>query len=338
MLRGLPSDLAGSDGKTPAGAGPFAGLLLRTEAAISSQIENLTSSAKAIALAELGRRGRSNADEIVANVLSMMRALDLGGPLDGAAIRAMHHALTSGTAPAGAGTWREEQVWIGGSSRSPHGAAYAAPVHQRVPAAMDDLAEFMARDDIPVLAHAALTHAQFESIHPFTDGNGRTGRALLHAQLRHGGLTRVSLVPVSAGLLADTDRYFEALTVFRDGIIEPIVTEVANAVFPALANSRQLIADVEGARAGWGDRIRARRDAAAWRLADLVTTRPVVDARMVADHLGITPVNAQRAIDRLVEDKVLSQIGHGARNRVWQAEEVLTAMDRFAERSHRRAW
>ena len=332
------AEVARFDGETHAATTSFAALLLRTEAASSSQIENLTSSPRAIALAELGRRGRANADEIVANVAAMTRALQVTDPLDGDAVLAMHHALMAAHMPAAAGRWRDQQVWIGGTSRSPHGATYVAPVHERVPAAMADLTAFMARDDVPVLALAALTHAQLESIHPFPDGNGRTGRALLHAQLRHGGLTRESVVPVSAGLLTNTDRYFQALTAYRDGDIEAIVTEVAQAVFPALANARRLIDDVTQARAAWDERITARRGAAAWALADLVTTRPVLDTRLAAERLGVSTVNAQIAIDRLVEAGVLEQIGHGARDRVWQAGEVLAAMDAFAERSHRRTW
>ncbi|NTW39808.1 MAG: Fic family protein, partial [Cellulomonadaceae bacterium] len=251
------AEIARFDGESHAATASFVALLLRIEAASSSQIENLTSSPKAIALAELGRRGRANADAIVANVTAMTQALAVADHLDAGAILAMHHALLAEHLPAVAGRWRNEQVWIGGSSRSPHGAAYIAPVHERVPAAIDDLVDFMGRDDLPLLAQAALTHAQFESIHPFPDGNGRTGRALLHAQLRHGGLTREAIVPVSAGLLTDTDKYFQALTVYRTGDIEPIITEVSQAVFPALASSRQLIADVTQARATWGDQIHA---------------------------------------------------------------------------------
>ena len=332
------AEMARFDGETLGSTMSYAALLLRTEAASSSQIENLTSSAKAIALAELGRKGRANADEIVANVTAMTEALELAKHLDADAILRMHRTLMSPHTPSAAGVWRTEQVWIGGSATSPHGATYVAPVHERVPAAIDDLVAFIRRDDLPVLAQAALTHAQFESIHPFTDGNGRTGRALLHAQLRNGGLARQSIVPVSAGLLVDTDRYFDALIAYRDGDVDLIVAEVAGAVFPALANSRQLITDVRTARAAWDDRIRARRGAAAWGLADLLITRPVVDTRLVADQLGVAAVNAQLAIDRLVEDGVLEQIGRGARDRVWQAVEVLDAMERFASRSHRRVW
>ena len=332
------AEIARFDGETHAATTSFAALLLRTEAASSSQIENLTSSPRAIALAELGRKGRTNADEIVANVAAMTQALQVTDRLDAEAILAMHRALLVGHIPSAAGQWRTEQVWIGGSSRSPHGATYIAPIHERVPAAIDDLVEFMGRDDVPVLAQAALTHAQFESIHPFPDGNGRAGRALLHAQLRHGGLTREAIVPVSAGLLADTDRYFQALTVYRDGEIQPIVSEVAQAVFPALANARQLIADVTDAHSAWGERVRARRGASVWALADLIATRPVIDTRFAAATLQVTAANAQLAIDRLAEDGVLEQVGNGSRDRVWQAPEILAAMDRFAARSHRRIW
>lgn len=332
------AEIARFDGETYGVTTSFAALLLRTEAASSSQIENLTSSPKAIALAELGRRGRPNADEIVANVTAMTRALQVADHLDAEAVLDMHRALMAGHMPGAAGRWRDQPVWIGGTGRSPHGAAFVAPVHRRVAAAIADLVRFIGRDDVPLLAQAALTHAQFEAIHPFPDGNGRTGRALLHAQLRHGGLTRDAVVPVSAGLLTDTDRYFRALDVYRDGDVEPIVVEVAQAVFPALASSRRLVADVTEARAAWGERIRARRGAAAWSLADLVMTRPVVDVRLTARALGVSTVNAQLAIDRLVDDGVLEQVGHGARDRVWQAGEVLAAMDRFVERSRRRAW
>ncbi len=108
------------------------------------------------------------------------------------------------------------------------GAVRPARPH-RVPAAIDDLMAFAARDDVPLLAQIAVAHAQFETIHPFTDGNGRTGRALVQAMLRNKGLTRQVTVPVSAGLLADTDGYIAALTAYRDGDAAPIVERFAEA-------------------------------------------------------------------------------------------------------------
>jgi Fic family protein len=330
------AEIARLDGESLGSLMSFASLLLRTEAASSSQIENLTSSPEAIALAELGRRGRANADEIVANVGAMTRALDVADRLDADANLAMHRVLMRDHMPSAAGAWRDSAVWIGGSARSPHQADYVAPAPELVPAAIDDLTEFIVRDDLPALAHVAVAHAQFENIHPFPDGNGRTGRALMHAQLRHVGLTRHVIVPISAGLLSETERYFAALSTYRSGDPLPIVVQVCEAVFPALQNARALMADVTAARERWSEVISARRGAAAWRLADHLVTRPVVDARLAAELLGVTTVNAQGAIDRLVEDGVLDQIGRGARDRVWQAPEVTAAMERFAERAHHR--
>ena len=110
----------------------------------------------------------------------MREALDRAGKLDADAVLAMHHALLRLAEPDIAGRYRGDQVWIG-RDNVPHQAEFVPPVAARVPAAMTDLMAFVARDNLPALAQAALAHAQFETIHPFSDGNGRTGRALLNA-------------------------------------------------------------------------------------------------------------------------------------------------------------
>ena len=213
----------------------FAPILLRTESAASSKIENLTASARAIAEAALGF-GSRNASLIVANQRAMSAAISLADHLDADAILNMHDALLGSSAPAIAGKWRTEQVWIGGGNFSPHDAVFIPPHHERVPAAIDDLIRFINRVDIPTLAHAAIAHAQFETIHPFPDGNGRVGRALVHAHLRNAQLTRNVTVPVSAGLLTNINAYFAALDAYRGGDIVPIVKMFADATFAALDN------------------------------------------------------------------------------------------------------
>jgi len=134
-------------------------------------------------------------------------------------------------------------------------------------ALIDDLMRFASRDDLPALIQGAIAHAQFESIHPFPDGNGRTGRALLHAMLRGKALTRNVTLPVSAGLLTDTRAYFDALTAYRGGDPSPIVERFAAASFAAVANGRRLVGDVRAIRQDWDRRLTARRDSAAWRVA-----------------------------------------------------------------------
>lgn len=314
----------------------FSAILLRSESAASSRIENLTASAQAIAEAEIGTTRRKNAAEIVANARTMIAALALAGNIDSDSILAMHHALMDETDPLNAGRWRGEQVWIGGGNLGPHLALIVPPHHDRVAAAIADLIKFIQRDDLPVLTHAALAHAQFETIHPFTDGNGRTGRALVQAMLRHGELTRNVTVPVSAGLLADTKAYFEALSRYRAGDPRPIVSQFADAAFRAVANGRRLVDELRQVRRRWQQLVKARSDSAVWRLADLLLRRPVVNARVVADELHLDVGNVHRYIKPLLDARILAESLDVKRNQVWRAAEVLAALDAFAARAGRR--
>lgn len=329
-------EIARFDAELGAEVTPFASVLLRSESASSSRIENLTSGAKSIALAELGSRDKRNATEIVGNVAAMVAALALADRLDEDAILAMHEALLVDVAPEIAGRWRTEQVWIGGTSFGPHGAVFIPPHHDHVPALMADLVTFTRRTDMPLLSQAAIAHAQFETIHPFSDGNGRTGRALVHAMLRGHGLTRNVTVPVSAGLLTDTYGYFDALTAYRSGEPAAIVKKLANASFAAAANGRQLVLDLRQIRDSWNDKIKARRGATAWRLADVLLRQPVIDTPAAAHELGVTPQNALRAIAPLVDAGLLEEFTGFARNRMWESREVLDALDEFAARAGRR--
>lgn len=328
------NEIARFDNEVGAEIAPFSAVLLRSESAASSKIENLTASARAIAQAELGHGGR-NASLIVANERAMTAAIALADQIDGPAILAMHDALLSESDPTIAGRWRDQQVWIGGGDLSPHDAQFVPPHHDRVPDAIDDLIRFIGRVDIPLLAHVALAHAQFETIHPFPDGNGRVGRALAHAQLRHLGLTRHVTVPVSAGLLVDVDRYVSALDSYRAGDIVPIVERFVEASFSALANGRQLVEDLRSVREDWAARVAARRDSAAWRVLDVVVRHPVVDAALLSRELGIQKPNVYRSLLPLLEAGVLVESTDKRRDRHWRAPDVLAALDAFAARAGR---
>lgn len=315
---------------------PFAAVLMRSESAASSQIENLTASSRAIAEAELpGGKAKRNAEMIVANTAAMQAAIALSDTVDSNAILAMHRALMANEPRHTPGKFRTEPVWIGGGS-TPIGATFVGPRHERIPGAIDDLLTFAQRADVPALPQIAVAHAQFETIHPFTDGNGRTGRALVQAMLRNKGLTRQVTVPVSAGLLADTDSYFAALTAYRDGDAAPIVERFSNASVLAIANGRQLVVEIRGIRESWNDVITARSDSAVWKVADLLPRRPVVNAALLAQELGIESTNAHRYLNPLTEAGILVETASGPRNRVWRSPEVLAALDAFAERAGRR--
>lgn len=329
-------EIARFDAELGAEVAPFGALLMRSESASSSQIENLTSGARAIALAEIDQGDRSNAVQIVANVRAMQAAIALADRLDSDAILAMHAALMEQDRHHEAGCWRREQVWIGGSTFGPHLAAFVPPHHRHVPGAMADLVAFARRDDVPILTQAALAHAQFETIHPFTDGNGRTGRALVHAMLRAKGLTRNVTVPVSAGLLTDTEAYFAALTRYREGDSAEIVRLMSAASLTAIGNGRLLVADLQSIRRRWRDAVSARRDAAVWRLADLLLRQPVIDAATAQRELPASSANTHRAIRQLTDAGIVHEISGRQRTRLWQATEVLTALDDFAARAGRR--
>ena len=316
---------------------PFSTVLLRSESSASSNIENVTASARAIAEAEaLGDTSRRNAAMIVSNTDAMKAAVSLADRLDEDAILAMHAALMRNSHPDSAGRWRTEQVWIGGGTFGPRGADYVAPHHTRVPTAITDLLAFTRRADIPTLPQIAIAHAQFETIHPFPDGNGRTGRALVQAMLRNKRLTRQITVPVSAGLLANTDAYFNALGAYREGSPAPIVERLSEASLLAVTNGRRLAADLRSIREEWNSRITARRDSAVHRVADLLIKHPVFNARLLQRELGITTGNARRYVDPLTDVGIIVEFTDRSRNRAWRAPEVLSAVDAFASRAGRR--
>lgn len=331
----VTSRLAATDDAS-AELAPMASILLRTESASSSQIENLTVGARQVALAELGERAAPNAALVASNGSAMRAALAMSDRLDADSILRMQRTLLADADPDNAGQWRTQQVWIGGSGAGPHTAHFVPPHYARIQADIADLVAFIDRDDVPVLAHTALAHAQFETIHPFTDGNGRTGRALVHAMLRAKGLTERVTVPVSAGLLTETESYFEALDAYRRGEPTRIVAELSRASMTAIDNGRILVDELSDIRRGWANAITARRDAAVWRLAGLLVRHPVVNNALVRRELELSDVATQGAIDQLVAVGALTTIDQRGRNRVWQSQQILAALEAFAARAGRR--
>ena len=316
----------------------FAVIALRTEAVASSRIENLSASATSIVLAEhLPRtaKARTNAEAISANVATLREAMERETSTTPDEIIEIQRVLLEEHAPSLTGQFRQEQVWIGGTNYSPHGADYVAPHHERIPAAIKDWAAFADRRDLGRLAHLAVAHAHFENIHPFPDGNGRTGRVVVQRMLRRSGLTNKTILPISAGLLTDTHRYFEALSEYRNGYVEPIVSVFSEATFATVANAQTLAADLADIRKGWQDTIKARRDSAVWPLLDYALRSPALKVASVAADLGIPEHRARTAIDLLIDAGLLHTNSTSRRNRVWLVPEVLSAVEDFMERTRR---
>ncbi|WP_092613671.1 Fic family protein [Raineyella antarctica] len=319
--------------KESAGWGvPFSSVLLRSESAASSQIEHLTANARRIALAALGDSSRPDATMIARNTAALRAAVDLADRISANTIRAMHERLDGGDDPDNAGQFRREWVWIGG--QSPVAAAYVGVHPDAVESDIVDLVGFIRRDDIQPLVQAAIAHAQFETIHPFTDGNGRTGRALVSAILRRRGVTRHLSVPISSGLLADTDAYFAALTAYRQGEIEPIIERFSYATRRALDNAAVLRDDAQALReAAIGSA--QRRTVNLLIFAELCASEPAFTAQMVTDR-GVSPSSAYRILDRLVAVGVIRQEKPINGATVWTVPGLTEALDRFAARAGRR--
>lgn len=266
----------------------------------------------------------------------MEAAIALSNELDTASVLTMHRALLENSQPHIVGRWRDQHVGIGGGGVSPHGAVFVPPHHARVPQLMADAMAFARRVDLPVLAQVAIAHAQFETIHPFPDGNGRTGRALVQGMLRAAGVTENVTVPVSAGLLGDTERYFDALTDYRSGNLRPLVETIAEAAFAAVRNGKRLAEDVTAIRERWEGRVRARSDSSVHALEQLLLRQPVVTVALVASQLGVSFPAAEASVRKLVEAGVLAQSYARRRNRSFEAPEMLAALDAFAARARRR--
>lgn len=317
---------------------PFAPVLLRGEAIASSDIEHITSSARNIALAEAtGGGGRDNAALVARNVRAMLRAIDATTSPDVSGVLDLHAELMRADPHHVAGAFREEQVWIGGHSSTPVGAHFVPPHHDRVAAAMDDLSSFVRRPDLPRLTQLAVAHAQFETIHPFSDGNGRTGRALMHVMLRDNGLVTHGVVPVSAGLLTDTAAYHQALDAYRDGDPVTIVRLLTSSSLRAVANATRLVTEVRGIRQSWDERVRSRRGTWTWLVVDLLLRHPLLTARTLKAELGLSPTHAPRVMEPLLQAGVVRRATHYAsRSTYWWSPEILDAVDDFAVRAGRR--
>ena len=202
----------------------IARFLLRSEAIASSRIEGVAPSAHRVALAELAQqeevRGLSEQARAVARNVTLVRAAveELSGaqPVTADRLLALHRSLLPDS-PEHHGT-RSTQNWVGGSSYHPLDADFVPPPPELVPDLVADLLTYLNGATHAPLIQAALVHAQFETIHPFADGNGRVGRELIHTVLTRRGLLASMILPTSPVLSTLSDEYVEALSRFRKAV------------------------------------------------------------------------------------------------------------------------
>ncbi len=300
-------------------------LLLRSESSSSSQIERLTSSVCNIALAELTDKAPSNALLIASNVSAMREALAQTGPVDIDSICRVHDTLMARTGESPG--LRTEQVWIGGTPYSPHGASFVPPHANRVPDCLEDLVTFGRREDIPPVIKAAAFHAQFETIHPFTDGNGRTGRVLLHRMLARDEVLLHATLPVSAGLLHDVKNYMHALDAYHEGRVEPIVQCLADALELAVVIGSRIASDVDSILDDWRSANTDRAGSASHRFPALLVEQPVVNVGYVASRLAISDRAARSLVLVACERGILQKMGSARRGAFYQASDLISVLE-----------
>lgn len=302
-------------------------LLLRSESSASSQIEHLSSSVRNVALAELADESPQNARLVTGNVAAMRKALASQDEITVDSIRDVHRILINWSSESFGGELRREQVWVGGTPYNPHGAHYVPPTWQRVPEYLDDIVAFISRDDVDPIVQAAVAHAQFETVHPFIDGNGRTGRVLLHKILRRSGVLLHVTLPLSAGLLHNVDAYMKSLEAYQEGNPIAVVEQLVDALELSLMVGRLVARNLDGVFAGWRGRMTERANSSIHRLPLVLAEQPVVTVPYVAEKMGITTRAAQSLVSRACEYEILRPLGNRRRGVFYQADELIDVLE-----------
>jgi Fic family protein len=323
----------------------LARLLLRAESVASSRIEGLEIGPRRLLRAEAAREAGDDpsdvtAVEVLGNVDAMRFATEqvgAGGRITADMLLEVHRRLLAGTRlERHAGAFRDRQNWIGGSEHNPCTAAFVPPPADHVPGLIDDLVAFCNEDALPAVAQAAIAHAQFETIHPFVDGNGRTGRALVHAVFRRRGLAERVLPPVSLILATWARDYVDGLTATRyrgsatsgaaaDGL-NLWIGRFAAACTRAVDDTSSFEQRALEIETGWRQRlgtIRARSSVDL--LLRSLVGAPVLTVGSAAGLIGRSFVQANVAVTRLTEAGILRQITVGRRNRAFEAPDMIAA-------------
>lgn len=343
-------DMNSSDGHP--GLVGVARFLLRAESVGSSAIEGLrVGPRRLLAAEEQIARGvvvtDGVASEVIGNINAMRQAVEVAAqprPFTLEGLLEVHKLLMDRSpTPELGGVLREEQGWIGGGSFNPCNAAYVPPPPDRVPELMGDLVAYVNTDYHSPLTQAAVAHAQFETIHPFGDGNGRAGRALIHIVLQRRGLAPRVVPPISLVLSTWSDSYIEGLTAFRhdgradsaqrDGALHLWLETFAAAALRACDDAMRYSDRINQLTDEWNQKLgRYRKGSALDLLVERLPGVPLLTPELAAQLTGRSPVAARAAITRLVEAGILRlRPSSSPRSRVLEVPSViqlLTSLER----------
>ncbi len=297
------------------------GLLLRAEAINSSRIEGNMTSIRNLSLAVAGATSKSGARTTVKNVECLEQILkNPSHKISRASLLADHSEIMSGKAKAAPGRFRrgDEEVYV---------SNFAAPLPSKVEELIRDWVRFANRTGIDIIQHIAIAHSQFESIHPFCDGNGRTGRAATQRMLLR---TNYRTLPVSAALLAIREHYYDTFTAYQKGELEYPIHIHAVAFWAAAKSLNEYIPDHKFIFSKWCELSDAndRQKANTKKALNWISKNPAFTQDILAKEIGISSKTSIRIIERLAELEIVKpgrkthKSENGYTKQIWEAHEI----------------
>ncbi len=315
---------------------------VRKEAVVSSQIEGTQSSLSDLLLFELEESPGVPLDDVI-EVSNYVAALDHGFarlrggfPLSNRLIREIHGVLLSRGRGSSKdpGEFRRSQNWIGGTR--PGNAAFVPPPPTAVPQCIGELERFLHanEDGLPILVRAALAHVQFETIHPFLDGNGRVGRLLITLLLCEAGVLREPLLYLSLYLKQHRATYYELLDRVRregdwEGWLEFFLHGVKEVAEGAVSTAEQLGTLFRTDHAGI-ERT-GRRAGSALRVHEALKARPILSMSAIRDATGLSFPAVSSSMDLLVELGIARELTGKRRNRLFVYDRYLAILNEGTE-------
>lgn len=318
----------------------FLFMYVRKEALLSSQIEGTQSSLSDLLIFENDEMPFVSIEDVqeVSNYVAAMthglRRLRDGFPLSLRLIREIHDVLLrkgrgSSKQP---GEFRRTQNWVGGPQ--PGNAAYVPPPPNELPACLDNFESFLHDERTPILIRAALAHVQFESIHPFLDGNGRVGRLLITLMLCAEGVLKEPLLYLSLHFKTRRQQYYDLLQSVRDrddweSWIEFFLSGLIETANEAVATAREILAVFEQDRAHV--RSLGRQAASMLRVHDLLQRRPIIGVVAASRELKLTHPTVMKALTNLQRHKIVREITGRRRGRLFAYSRYLDILNRGTE-------
>ncbi len=309
---------------------------VRREAVLSSQIEGTQSSLSDLLLFELDEAPGAPFDDVVevSNYVAALEygiaRMDEGLPLSARLLREVHGKLLARGRGADKlpGEFRRSQNWIGGTR--PGNAHFVPPPPNLVSGCMGELERFIHGDEpLPALVKAALAHVQFETIHPFLDGNGRVGRLLISLLLHERRVLRQPLLYLSLYFKQHRDEYYRLLDAVRgegdwEAWLDFFLEGVADTASAAVETANRLLAVFRED----GERLASAnsRTGSLAQVYGVLRARPVATIQELSARAGVSFPTAAKSIETLVDAGIVRELTGGRRNRVYAYQRYLSIL------------